>query len=101
MQAGSLSFGSSVSDSAVSKPIFDIKATEENTKITTPILSGSVENALYLGSLAASASSKSSDGGFTDYSRTSGSGGFNFGSSKGGSKFATFPKIKTEYVSGE
>ena len=32
MQAGSLSFGSSVSDSAVSKPIFDIKSTDNKNK---------------------------------------------------------------------
>ena len=36
---GSLSFGSPVSASTVSKPIFDIKTTEDNTKITTPMLS--------------------------------------------------------------
>ena len=42
-----------------------------------------------------------SGGGFTSYSGTSGSGGFKFGSSKGGSEFAIFPGINTEHVSGE
>ena len=32
---------------------------------------------------------------------TSGLGGFKFGSSKWGSEFETFPKIKTEHVSCE
>ena len=40
-------------------------------------------------------------GGFASYSSTIGSGVFKFGSSKGGSEFVTFTKIKTEYVSGE
>ena len=43
LKVGSLSFGSQVSASAVSNPIFDIKATEYKTKIYTPILSGSVK----------------------------------------------------------
>ena len=41
------------------------------------------------GSMAANTSLKSSVGGFDAYSSTSGSGGFNFGSSKGGSEFET------------
>ena len=39
LKVGSLSFGSPVSASTVSKPIFDINATKENTNISTPILS--------------------------------------------------------------
>ena len=100
-KVGSLSFGSLVSASAVSKPIFEIKTTEENTKITTPLFSGSGKNVVSFGSLDASASPKSRDGGFADYSSTRGSGGFNFGSSKGVSELATLPEIKTDYFSGE
>ena len=37
LKIGSFSFGSLVSASTVSKPIFDIKATEDNTNISTPI----------------------------------------------------------------
>ena len=40
-KVGSLSFSSPVSASAVSKKIFDIKATEDKTNISTPMLSGS------------------------------------------------------------
>ena len=40
-------------------------------------------------------------GEFAAYSRTSRSGGFKFGSSKGGSEFLTLPEIKAEHVSGE
>ena len=86
---------------AVSKPIFEIKDTEDNTNISTPMLSVSGKNVLLFGSLAASASPKIRGGGFADYSSTSGSGGFKFGSSKGGSEFETLTKIKTEHVSGE
>ena len=87
-----------MSASAVSKPIFDIKATEENTKITSPMLYVSGKNFISFGSMAASASSKSSGGGFAAYSSTSRSGGFKFGSSTGGSKFETLSEIKTEHV---
>ena len=38
LKVGSFSFGSPVSDSTVSKPIFYIKATEDNTNISTPML---------------------------------------------------------------
>ena len=38
---------------------------------------------------------------FDTYYSTSGSGGFDFGSSKGGSEFDTFPKFKTDRVSGD
>ena len=71
--------------SAVSKPIFYIKATGDNTKNSTPVLSGSVKNALHFGSMDESASPKSSGGRFAAYSRTSGLGCFKFGSSSGGS----------------
>ena len=90
-----------MSATAVSKPIFDIKATEDNTKITTPMLSVSGKNAVYFCSLDASASPKSSGGGFAAYSSTSGLEGFKFVSPKGGSEFATLTKIKTNHVSGE
>ena len=64
LKVGSFSFGSPVSASAVSKPIFEIKSTEDKTNISTPMLSGSVKNVLSFGSLATSASPKSSGGGF-------------------------------------
>ena len=103
LKVDSFSFGSPVSASAVSKPIFEIKATEDKNKISTPTF-GSVsdKSALTFGSLAASASPKSSGGGFAAYSSTSGSGGFKFGSSTGksGFSFETLPEIKTEHVSG-
>ena len=79
LKVGSLSFGSPVSVSDVSKPIFDINATEEKTNISTPMMSGSDKNVVSFGSLAASVSPKSSGDGFADYSSTSGSGGFKFG----------------------
>ena len=41
LKVGSLSFGSPVIVSAVSKSIFEIKYTEDETKITTPMFSGS------------------------------------------------------------
>ena len=85
LKVGCFSFISPVSASDFSNPIFDIKATEDKTNILTHILSRSSKNVIYFGSLAASASPKSSGGGFTTYSRTSELGGFNFGSSKGGS----------------
>ena len=52
-----------MSASAVSKPIFDINANEENTKITTPMLSGSDKKHISFCSHVASASLKSSGGG--------------------------------------
>ena len=55
----------------------------------------------FFGSLAARDSPKSSGGGFIAYSSTSDSGGFKFGSSKGGSEFGTFFEIKTDHASGE
>ena len=72
-----------MSASSVSKPIFEINYTEDKTNISTPMLSVSGKNVVYFGSLAASASPKSSGGGFAAYSSTSGSEGFKFGSSKG------------------
>ena len=76
LKVGYFSFGSSVSVSTVSKPIFDIKDTGDNSKITTPMLSGSGKNIKFFCCLDASASPKSSGGGFSDYSSTIGSGGF-------------------------
>ena len=64
LKVGSFSFVSPVIDSAVSKPIFDIKATEDKTKTSTLILSGSGKNVLSFGSMATSASPKISGGGF-------------------------------------
>ena len=85
------SFGLPLSASAVSKPIFYIKVTEDKTNISIPMLSGSGKNFVSFGSMDANASPKRSGSVFADYSRTSGSGGFNFESSKGGSEFATLP----------
>ena len=62
-KVGYLSFGSPVSASAVSKPIFEIKATEDKTKISTPMLSGSGKK-LSFGYMAAGSSKKSSGGEF-------------------------------------
>ena len=101
LKVGSFSFDSPVSASAVSKPIFDIKTTEDKTNISTPMLSGSGKNVVLFGSMAARSSPKSGGGGFTAYSSTSRPGGFKFGSSKGGSEFETLTRIKTEHVSGE
>ena len=84
-----------MSASTISKPTFDINSIEDKTKISTPMLSGSGKNVISFGSLAASASPKSSGGEFAAYSRTIRSRGFKFGSSKGGSDFETFSEIKT------
>ena len=78
LKVGSFSFGSPVSDSAIGKPIFEIKATGYKTKISTPILYGSGKHILSFGYLLASAPPKISRGGFDAYSGTSGSGGFKF-----------------------
>ena len=55
-----------MSASAVSKAIFEIKATEDNTKISIPMLSVSGKNVQSAGSLAASALLKSSGGRFDE-----------------------------------
>ena len=81
------SFGSPERASVVSNPIFDIKATEDKSNISTPMLSGSGKNVPFFGSLDASISPKRSSGGFTAYSRKRRSGGFKFGSSTGESEF--------------
>ena len=63
---GSFSFGSPVSASSVSKPIFEIKATEDKNKISTPTFGyGSGKNIISVGSLASINSPKSSGGGFS------------------------------------
>ena len=80
--------------------MLDIKATEDKNKVSTPVLSGSGKNVLSFSSLAASALRKSSSGGLADYSSTSWSGGFKFGSSTGGSEFETLPETKIDHVSG-
>ena len=41
LKVGSFSFGSLVSASSVSDPMFEINTTEDNKNITTPMLSGS------------------------------------------------------------
>ena len=87
LKVGSFSFGSPAIASAVSNQIFGIKATEDKNKIYTPMLSGSGKNVIFFGSLAASALPKISGGRFADYYSTSGSEGFMFGSSIGGSRF--------------
>ena len=95
MKVGSFSFGSPVSASSVSKPIFEIKANDNKNNISTPMLSRSVKNIVFFGCLAASTSPKGSRGGFAAYSRTSVSGEFMFGSSKEGIEFETFSEMKT------
>ena len=90
-----------MSASAVSKPIFDINATEDKTNISTPMLSGSGKHVGSFGSMAARTSPKSSGGGLAAYSSTSRPGGFKFGSSKGGGEFETFSEINTDHASGE
>ena len=64
MKVGSFSFGSPVSSSAVSKPIFKIKATEDKSKISTSMLNLSGKNVVSFGYLAVIASPKISSGGF-------------------------------------
>ena len=86
--------------SSIIKTIFEIKATEEKTNISTPMLYGSGKKSLSFGSLAASAPPKISVGVLTTYYSTGGSGVFKFGSSTGGSEFDTFPEINTEHFSG-
>ena len=66
--------------SAVNKPIFEIKATDDKTKISTPMLSGSGKNVASFGSMIAIYSPKTRGGGFAAYYSTSGPGGFKFGS---------------------
>ena len=75
-------FGSPVSASDVSKPVFDIKNTEDKTKICISIFYGSGKNVVYFGSMDTRASPKSSGGVFAPYFRTSGLGSFKFQSSK-------------------
>ena len=53
-----------MSASDVSKPIFEIKATEDSNNISTPMLSVSVKKVLYFGYLAVGSSPKISAGGF-------------------------------------
>ena len=53
-----------MSDSAFIKLIFDITATEEKNKISTPMLSGSGKNIVSFGCLDASALPKISGDGF-------------------------------------
>ena len=79
LKIGYLSFGLSVSASAVSKPIFEINSTEYKANISTPMLYGSGKNVVSFGSLDASALPKRSGGKFAASSSTRGSGGFKFG----------------------
>ena len=72
MKVGSLSFGPTLSGSAGSNSIFEIKATEYNNKSTTLILSGLGKKNLSFDSLAASTSPKISGDEFAAYSSTSG-----------------------------
>ena len=80
--------------SALSKTIFEIKATGENTNIYTPMLSGSGKNVLSFVSLVTSASPKSSGGGFAAYSSTGGSGGLNLDHQRGEVNLRHFPKSR-------
>ena len=79
LKVGSLTFGSPVSASAVSNPIFEINSTEDKTKMFTPMFSGLGKKTVSFGSMAARASPKISSGGFSDYYSTSGSRDFKFG----------------------
>ena len=90
-----------MSASYIINPIVDIKANEEKTNISTPILYVSEKHVIYFDSMATRASPKIIGGGFSAYPSTRISGGFKFGSSTGGSGFETFPKINTDHVSGE
>ena len=67
-----------MSNSAVGEPIFEITSTEDKTKMSTPMLSGLGKTVVFFGYLDASAFPESSCDGFTTYSGTSISGGFNF-----------------------
>ena len=67
LKVGSFSFGSPVSASAVSKPIFEINATEDKTNFYTTTFYGSDKKIIYFGYLAASASPKISSGGFSEW----------------------------------
>ena len=64
LKVDSLSFGSPVIVSTVSKLIFEIKATEDKTKINTPMLYGSGKKVLSFDYMAVTASQKSSGDGF-------------------------------------
>ena len=55
LKVGSFSSGSPVSDYAVSKPVFDIKETEDNANIYIPMFYVSGKNILSFGSLDATA----------------------------------------------
>ena len=80
--------------SALSKTIFEIKATEDKTNISTPMLSGSGKNAVSFGSLDASSSQKISGGGFAAYSSTGGSGGLNLDHQRGEVNLRHVPKSR-------
>ena len=84
LKFGSFFFGSPVSAFSVIKPIFENKATEDKTKIYTPMLSGSGKNVVSFGYLDTRDSPKISGGGFATNFSTSISGGSKVGSSKGG-----------------
>ena len=66
LKVGSFSVGSPVIVSTVSNPIFDTKSTEDKTKISTPMLSGSGKNILFFGYLAEISLTKISGGGFSE-----------------------------------
>ena len=67
-----------MSASAISKPIFKIKSTEDKNNIYTPMLSGSGKNFLSFGYLYTSALPKISGVEFASYSITILSGIFKF-----------------------
>ena len=83
-----------MSASAFIKLIFDITATEEKNKISTPMLSGSGKNILSFVSLDASAFPKISGGWFAAYSSTNGSGGLNLDHQRGEVNLRHFPKSR-------
>ena len=80
--------------SSLSRTIFEIKATVEKTKISTPMLSGSGKNILSFVSLDASAFPKISGGWFAAYYSTNGSGGLNLDHQRGEVNLRHFPKSR-------
>ena len=63
LKVGYFSFGSTVRSYDVNKPIFEMKATEDKTNISTHMLYGSGKNFLSFGSMYAIASPKIRGGG--------------------------------------
>ena len=80
--------------SALSRTIFEIKATGEKTNISTPMLSGSGKNTLSFVSLDASAFPKISGCWFAAYSSTNVSGSLNLDHQRGEVNLRQFLKSR-------